>query len=57
MSPEYRAALLEGGYCYKANDAIMGKTARQLLPYLCGLIVAALIALLSLLIIVNVRGA
>jgi len=50
------AALLGGGYCHKANN-FTGKTAKQLLPYLCGLFVALLVALLSLLIIVNLRGA
>ena len=50
------AALLGGGYCHKTNN-FTGKTAKQLLPYLCGLFVALLVALLSLLIIVNLKGA
>ena len=50
------AALLGGGSCHKANN-FKGKSAKQLLPYFCGLTVAFLVALLSLLIIVNIRGA
>lgn len=50
------AALLGGGYCHKANN-FAGKSAKQLLPFFCGLTVAFLVALLSLLIIVNIRGA
>jgi hypothetical protein len=50
------AAFLGGDYCNKANN-FTGKTAKQLLPYICGLTVALLVALLSLLVIVNIRGA
>ena len=50
------AALLGGGYCHKANN-FTGKSAKQLIPFLCGLAVAFLVALFSLLIIVNIRGA
>ncbi len=50
------AALLGGSCCHKANN-ITGKSAKQLLPYFYGLTVAFLVALLSLLIIVNIRGA
>lgn len=50
------AALLGGCYCHKANS-FTGKTAKLLLPYICGLSVALLVALLSLLLIVNIRGA
>jgi len=52
----FGAALLGGGCIHKANGVNSGKTARQFLPYLCGVIVAALVGLLSLQIIVNVRG-
>jgi hypothetical protein len=50
------AALIGGGCCHKVNN-FKGKSAKKLLPYLCGLTVALLVALLSLLIIVNIMGA
>jgi hypothetical protein len=50
------AALLGGFYCYKATNVLMSETVRYLLSSLCGVVVAALVALFSLLIIVNVRG-
>lgn len=50
------AALLGGYYCYKATNVLMSATARYFLSSFCGIVVAALVVLFSLLIIVNVRG-
>jgi len=49
------AALLGGGDCHKANN-FTGKSATQLVPFLCEVAVAFLVSLFSLLIIVNIRG-
>lgn len=50
-------AALFGGYCcYKATNVLMSATSKYVLSSFCGIVVATLVVLFSLLIIVNVRG-
>lgn len=51
------AAILGGICCVKANNSIMTKQYGYLIPIITGLVVAALSMFISLLIILNVRGA
>ena len=50
------AALLGGYYCFKTMNMFMSTISRYFISSFCGIVVAALVVLLSLLIIVNVRG-
>lgn len=51
------AAFLGGYFCYKATNALMSPTSKYFISSFGGIIVASLVVLLSLLIIVNTKGA